>query len=218
MPLTAKAIHEAVEKGEIIIDPFDPAQLNPNSYNVKLGEELGVYVPPGMAEIAAECFRIGTVLPQTQLDCRADNPMIYVKLPAEGALLHPGKLYLGSTVEFTDTPRHVPLIEGRSSLARLGIKAHITGGFGDIGFRGHWTLEIEVTEPVRIYPLMEFAQVYFHTPSGAIEQLYQGKYRDQVRPTPSRLFKEMTHDSDSDDNDTVDGEGTSADTPDAEIR
>jgi dCTP deaminase len=216
MPLTAKAISEAVEKGEIVIKPFDPAQLNPNSYNVCLGDELGVYIPadtPGMAEMVDQCIALGSPLPKAQLDCRKDNPLHCFKMPEAGVLLHPGKLYLGSTVEFTNTPRHVPFIEGRSSLARLGIKAHITGGFGDIGFRGHWTLEIEVTEPVRIYPFMEFAQVYFHLPSGAIELTYQGKYLDQVRPTASRLHQEMTHDPKT--NDIVAGDDSSADTPDA---
>lgn len=195
MPLTASAIREAIKKGEITIKPFEEARLNPNSYNVCLSDELGVYIPadtPGMSEMVEECFRAGQPLPAASLDCRKDNPIHYLKLPRDGAWLYPGKIYLGSTVEFTDTPCHVPLIEGRSSLARLGIKAHITGGFGDIGFRGHWTLEIEVTEKVRIYPFMEFAQIYFHAPQGAIEQTYEGKYRDQVRPTPSRLHKEMT--------------------------
>jgi dCTP deaminase len=204
VPLTAKAISEAVKKGEIVIEPFNPAQLNPNSYNVRLSDELGVYVLPGALQVVADCFRQEVRPPVTQLNCYADNPICYVKLPTEGALLHPGKLYLGSTVEFTDTPYHIPLLEGRSSLARLGIKAHITGGFGDIGFRGHWTLEIEVTEPVRIYPYMEFAQIHFHTPVGAIEQRYNGKYRDQVRPTPSRLFKEVVDGTNN--NDTVDSE------------
>lgn len=207
MPLTARAIRDAVEKGEIILEPFDSAQLNPNSYNVKLSDELGIYVPPGLADLVVDCFRIGGQLPRAELDCRKDNPMIYVKLPPEGTLIWPGKLYLGSTVEFTSTPHHIPLIEGRSSLARLGIKAHITGGFGDIGFRGHWTLEIEVTEPVRIYPFMEFAQIYFHTPTGAIEQLYNGKYSNQIRPTASRLYQEMTHGTDSNHKDTPDSSG-----------
>lgn len=212
MPLTARAICDAIARGEITISPFDNAQLNPNSYNLRISAELGVYVPadtPGMSDLVQKSFRFGNPLPKARLDCRKDNALVYVTMPETGALLHPGKLYLGSTIEYTDIPQHVAVIDGRSSLARLGIKAHITGGFGDIGFRGHWTLEIEVTEPVRIYPFMQFAQIRFHVPHGPIDMTYTGKYRDQVRPTACRLYQELADDNNTnarvDKNDDLSG-------------
>jgi dCTP deaminase len=198
MPLTASEIVNQMDQGRIIIDPFQEAQLNPNSYNVRIGDELGVYIhaeTAGMEEMVRECFAQDLPLPATRLDCRRDNPLIYLTMPEKGALLHPGKLYLGATVERTATPYHVPVIDGRSSLARLGVKVHVTGGFGDIGFKGNWTLEIEVTEPVRIYPFMQFAQIGFHEPTGSIEMTYQGKYQGDTRPTSSRIHKEIPDDS-----------------------
>jgi dCTP deaminase len=198
MPLTASAIKHMLELGRIVIDPFDDAQLNPNSYNVRLGNELGVYIhadTPGMDVLVRECFAQDLPLPATRLDCRKDNPLIYLTMPETGVLLHPGKLYLGATVERTETPYHIPVIDGRSSLARLGVKVHVTGGFGDIGFKGHWTLEIEVTEPVRIYPFMQFAQIGFHEPTGSIDMTYDGKYQGNTRPTSSRIHKEIPDDS-----------------------
>lgn len=198
MPLTASEIVRQMNAGRIVIDPFSDAQLNPNSYNVRIGAELGVYIPAdtdGIKTLVEECFVMDLPLPLARLDCRKDNPLVYLTMPEKGALLRPGKLYLGATVERTETPYHIPMIDGRSSLARLGIKVHVTGGFGDIGFRGHWTLEIEVTEPVRIYPFMQFAQIGFHEPVGSIDMLYDGKYQDQTRPTPSRIYKEIPDDS-----------------------
>lgn len=198
MPLTAHEIRRQLELKRIIIDPFDEAQLNPNSYNVRIGEELGVYVPTnveGVEKLTQQCFAMGARLLGAQLDCRKDNPLVYLKMSEAGVLLYPGKLYLGATVERTETPYHIPVIDGRSSLARLGVKVHVTGGFGDIGFKGHWTLEIEVTEPVRIYPFMQFAQIGFHVPVGKIDRLYDGKYQGHRRPTSSRIYKEISDDS-----------------------
>ena len=198
MPLTASEIVRQMSAGRIVIDPFCDAQLNPNSYNVRIGDELGVYIPadtPGVEPMVKECFALDLPLPATRLDCRKDNPLIYLTMLEKGALLHPGKLYLGATVERTETPYHVPVIDGRSSLARLGVKVHVTGGFGDIGFKGNWTLEIEVTEPVRIYPFMQFAQIGFHEPVGSIDKTYDGKYQGHTRPTPSRIHKEIPDDS-----------------------
>lgn len=198
MPLTANQIRAEMAQKRIVIDPYDEAQLNPNSYNVRIGGELAVYIAadtPGMEDIVRECFAKGLELPKARLDCRKDNPLVYLTMPESGALLYPGKLYLGATVERTETPYHVPVIDGRSSLARLGVKVHVTGGFGDIGFEGNWTLEIEVTEPIRIYPFMQFAQIGFHQPTGAIDKRYDGKYQGDSRPTSSRIYKEIPDDS-----------------------
>ena len=83
-------------------------------------------------------------------------------IPDEGMILQPGILYLASTVEYTETLRHVPIIQGKSSLGRLGLFVHITAGFGDVNFKGHWTLELAVIQPVKIYPGMKIAQICYH--------------------------------------------------------
>lgn len=160
--LTGNAIASAVSRGEIEIDPFERRQLNPNSYNVKLGGKLIVYT-------------------EKVLDVKTPNEYQYLDIPEAGIVLEPGRLYLGATVERTWTEKYVPMIEGRSSLARLGLFVHVSAGFGDIGFRGHWTLEFFAAHPIRIYRNTEIAQVYFHTPEGKIDRLYtsrkyQGNY------------------------------------------
>ena len=74
-------------------------------------------------------------------------------IPEEGLILEPGKLYLGRTVEYTKTDKFVPMLEGRSSIGRLGLFIHVTAGFGDIGFSGFWTLEIHCIQPVKYTPV-----------------------------------------------------------------
>lgn len=154
--LTGSAIAEAVQRGDIQIEPFDARLLNPNSYNVRLGGKLIVYK-------------------EKVLDVRVPNEYQYIDIPETGLVLEPGRLYLGATVERTKTDKYIPMIEGRSSLARLGLFVHVSAGFGDIGFCGHWTLEFVAAHPIRVYRDTEVAQVYFHTPEGKIERLYTSR-------------------------------------------
>lgn len=193
MILTGPEILRQCAEGRIVIEPFDERQLNPNSYNLRLADTLKVYLPA--AEYDPSAWIPSTALPAAGLDCHKDNPTWAFKIPEEGIKLYPGKLYLGATVERTASDHFVPMLEGRSSLARLGISVHQTGGFGDMGFAGHWTLEITCVEPVRIYAGMEACQVQYWTAEGA-RMLYgrldhkPSKYYEQVEPTSSKLFTE----------------------------
>lgn len=157
--------------GSIVIEPFDPDCVGPNSYDVHLGDKLRVYT-------------------DVILDAKQENRTRTITIPEDGIVLQPGQLYLGKTVEWTSSPGFVPMYEGRSSLGRLGVSSHITAGFGDIGFEGNWTLEISVVQPVRIYPGMRIGQLYWHKPVGEITITYQGKYQGQEDVTPSRLFQD----------------------------
>jgi len=112
-----------------------------------------------------------------------------------GLVLIPGRLYIGSTVEYTETHDCVPCIEGRSSVGRLGINIHATAGFGDVGFKGTWTLEISVVEPVRIYPGVQICQISYDTVVGEIMPYTSEKYLGQREPRPSRMWKELKDDN-----------------------
>ena len=109
----------------------------------------------------------------------------------EGFKLEPNQLYLGRTLEYTSTKKFVPMIEGRSSIGRLGIFIHITAGFGDVGFSGYWTLEIFCIKPIIIYPNVEIAQLYYHTIDGEYEEYNSGKYQNNTDIQPSMLYKDF---------------------------
>ncbi|MBQ3646740.1 MAG: dCTP deaminase [Synergistaceae bacterium] len=157
---------------EIIIDPFDESRLNPNSYNLSLHNELLIYT-------------------NKILDMKQQNQTQKILIPSEGYLLEPGKLYLGRTNEFTKTEKFIPMLEGRSSIGRLGICIHVTAGFGDVGFAGYWTLELFCVQPVKIYPDVQIAQIYYHTITEPYERYTKGKYQNNQGIQASMLYKEF---------------------------
>lgn len=171
MILSGKEIKNRLNK-EIFIDPFNEKQLNPNSYNLKLHNELLVY-------------------DEHVLDMKKENKASKIIIPEEGLLLEPGKLYLGRTVEYTKTDKVVPMLEGRSSVGRLGLFIHITAGFGDVGFSGYWTLEIFCVQPIIIYPNVEICQIYYHDINGEYSKYNSGKYQNNEGIQPSLLFKDF---------------------------
>jgi len=156
----------------VVIDPFEEDQLNPNSYNLRLHNELLVY-----EEIV--------------LDMKRPNRHRRMEIPPEGMVLQPNQLYLGRTIEYTETHNLVPMLEGRSSIGRLGLFVHITAGFGDVGFRGYWTLEMFAVQPVRIYPGVQVCQIFYHTLEGAVTEYQSGKYQNNRDIQPSLLFREI---------------------------
>jgi len=119
------------------------------------------------------------------------NPAKKLVIPPEGLLLKQHTLYLGRTVEHTRTEHHVPMLEGRSSIGRLGLFIHVTAGFGDVGFNGFWTLEIFCVQPIRIYPGVEICQIFYHTIDGDYERYVSNKYQDNQEVQPSMLYKDF---------------------------
>ncbi|WP_350343175.1 dCTP deaminase [Proteinivorax tanatarense] len=171
MILSGKEIKNKIGK-EIFIEPFSEKQVNPNSYNLRLHNELLVYE-------------------NKTLDMKSDNKTKNFFIPPEGLVLEPGKLYLGRTVEYTKTNQYVPMLEGRSSIGRLGLFIHVTAGFGDIGFSGYWTLEIFCVQPVKIYPDVEICQIYYHSIEGDYDKYSSGKYQNNRGIQKSLIYEEF---------------------------
>jgi dCTP deaminase len=163
----------------IVIDPFDESHLNPNSYNLSLHGEVLTYE-------------------ELVLDMRKANRVRRMAIPPEGLVLSPNQLYLGRTVERTETYNLVPMIEGRSSIGRLGLFVHVTAGFGDVGFRGYWTLEMFAVQPVRIYAGVSICQIFYHQIFGDFESYQSEKYQNNHDIQPSLLFKELAPECESD--------------------
>ena len=162
----------ARQGGDIVIEPFRPERLNPNSYNLGLHDELLVYE-------------------EVVLDMKHPNRVRRLTIPEDGLVLTPQRLYLGRTAERTETRNLVPMIEGRSSVGRLGLFVHVTAGFGDVGFCGYWTLEIFAVQPVRIYPHVPICQIFYHEVVGGLTTYDSDKYQNNTDIQPSLLYKEL---------------------------
>ncbi len=175
MILSDQKILEAIEKGDIVIEPFDVKCLGTNSYDVHLGKYLAVYE-------------------NRSLDAKKHNTIKEIEIGEEGFEIQPGTLYLGVTEEYTETHTTVPFLEGKSSIGRLGIDIHATAGKGDVGFCNTWTLEISCVQPVRIYAGMPIGQLIYFKIEGDINNYYNkkpnAKYNTRsIRPVESMMWK-----------------------------
>lgn len=167
------AIEKARAAGAIEITPWRPECLGPNSYDVHLGKELVVYT-------------------DEELDCAREPKTRAFEIPPEGYVLQPGTGYLGVTEEYVRATGCVPCLDGRSSLARLFLNIHATAGWGDEGSTGHWTLELSVVQPLRVYAGQPIGQFYFFALTEPPRQSYGARpganyYQQENRPLPSRL-------------------------------
>lgn len=175
MILSDKRILEEMEQGNILVEPFNRNCLGTNSYDVHLGRYMAVYK-------------------NRVLDARAHNEIQEFLIPKDGFMLQPHTLYLGVTEEYTETHKHVPFLEGKSSVGRLGIDIHATAGKGDVGYCNTWTLEISCIQPVRVYGGMPIGQLIYFSVEGQIENLYNtkssAKYINRtVKPVESMMWK-----------------------------
>ncbi len=168
MILTGPEIEREWGNGRIWITPFSNRQIQPNSYDFRLGEELLYYT-------------------EETLDVRRDNPTQTVRMSEGGFLLSPARIYLGHTLEVMGSDTYVPIVRGRSSIARLGLFVHVTADIIDIGSKNQWTLQLHTVQELRIYPYMLIGQVTFWKVQGEIT-LYQGKYQGSMGPYASRSY------------------------------
>jgi dCTP deaminase len=172
MILSDTRILEEIEKKTIIIEPYDREKLGSNSYDVHLGKYLAIYKD----EI---------------LDAKKHNEIEHFEIPVDGYVLHPGQLYLGVTLEYTETHSHVPFLEGKSSTGRLGIDIHATAGKGDVGFCGNWTLEISCKLPVRVYEGMPIGQLIYFPVEGEVAVKYNSKANAKYSHQPNKPVESM---------------------------
>ncbi|MFV0307573.1 MAG: dCTP deaminase [Desertimonas sp.] len=184
MILSDRSLREAIAEGRIVIDPHDPALIQPSSIDVRLDRFFRVFRnhTTGVIDVKQDQTEM-TELIETAAD--------------DVFMLHPGEFVLGSTLERVAVPDDlVGRVEGKSSLGRLGLLIHSTAGFIDAGFDGHVTLELAnvASLPITLYPGMKIGQISFMTMTTAADQPYGkgakgSKYQGQRGPTPSRYFE-----------------------------
>jgi len=182
--LSDRTIRELLESRRIVIDPLDPACIQPSSVDLRLDRFFRV-------------FRNHTM---RVIDVREDQEELteLVEIEEDDAfILHPGEFVLGSTAERVALPDDlVARLEGKSSLGRLGLLIHSTAGFVDAGWDGYLTLELSnvANLPITLYPGMKIGQISFLQMTTPAEHPYGSsqvgsKYKGQRGPTPSRYFE-----------------------------
>ena len=183
MLLSDRDLKAAIEDGRLVIDPYDPAMVQPSSIDVRLDRYFRVF----------ENHRYPHIDPAEQ----QDELTRMVETPAgEPFILHPGEFVLGSTYEtITLADDIASRLEGKSSLGRLGLLTHSTAGFIDPGFSGHVTLELSnvATLPIKLWPGMKIGQVCVIKLSSPAEHpygsaIYGSRYQGQRGPTPSKSY------------------------------
>lgn len=186
MILSDKSIKELLKSKKLVITPFDEDLVQPSSYNLRLANTFRIF------RNTKHAF-LDTKKPVSDfmelIEIKNDEPII----------IHPREFLLGETREYFEFPNDmVGRLEGKSSLARLGIIIHTTAGYFDPGFKGTGTLEITnlANIPIALYPGMKIAQMSFHYLSTPADFPYGSrslgsKYQGQHGPTESRLFREF---------------------------
>ncbi|HXF56786.1 MAG TPA: dCTP deaminase [Actinomycetota bacterium] len=186
MILSDRSIREEIERGRIVIDPFDERCLQPSSVDLHVDRR----------------FRVFHNARYPYIDVKRDMPDLTELVEVQGEdpfILHPGEFVLGSTLERVRLPDDiVARLEGKSSLGRLGLLIHSTAGYVDPGWDGYLTLELSnvANLPITIYPGMKIGQISFFRLSSPAEHPYGSrergsKYQGQRGPTPSRFFEEF---------------------------
>jgi dCTP deaminase len=179
--LSDRDILAELDKGRVVLEPFDPDMVQPSSIDLRLDR----------------LFRVFENHRYPHIDPAEDQPeLTRLVEPAddEPFILHPGEFVLGSTYEVVTLPDDIAArLEGKSSLGRLGLLTHSTAGFIDPGFSGHVTLELSnvATLPIKLWPGMKIGQFCFFRLSSPAEHpygsdRYGSRYQGQRGPTPSR--------------------------------
>ncbi|MDG4762950.1 dCTP deaminase [Solwaraspora sp. WMMD406] len=185
MLLSDRDIVAETKNGNLSLDPFEPALIQPSSIDVRLDRY----------------FRVFNNHLYTHIDpsTRQDDLTSQVEVPAgDPFVLHPGEFVLASTLEVVSLGDALAArLEGKSSLGRLGLLTHSTAGFIDPGFSGHVTLELSnvANLPIKLWPGMKIGQLCIFRLSSAAEHpygssVYGSRYQGQRGPTPSRSWKQ----------------------------
>lgn len=185
MILSGPEIDRVMALGEVSVTPPPTWLAGPNSLDLRLGSKLYRYDIGTNWLTRAIYSRFPSLAPP--INPNAPPPLIEVLPDATGGwVLRPGVLYIGSTLERTRVDGYVPYLDGRSSLGRLGVFAHVTAGRGDDGWDGCWTAELVAVQKIRLHPGMRAFQLTLHKIHGE-RRPYKGRYQHDTEPTASRF-------------------------------
>ena len=184
MVLTDREIQSAIENDQILINPA-PSEVaySSTSLDLTLSKFLRVWKTVPVAGVDQ------IVCPATEGYKFSDFAQAYSDLKevgAEGYVLEPGVFVLGWTEESVELPVYARLaarVEGKSSLARLGIGIHITAPTIHAGFKG--TIQLEICNhgllKVKLIPGMPVCQLIFEQTLGTPDKGYTGQFYGQAK-------------------------------------
>ena len=161
--LSGQAIQHKQLSGDIIIEPFNPNNVQPNSYDITLGNWVVRFIEND-EEIRLDEFDWRGLYAAPEF--------------CSTIMLSAGERVLCHTNEFFGSLKgSVPCLATRSTIARLGLDICGSAGFGDIGYINRWTLELQNNNPNTLHlPVgIRIGQVYFNELSGSHSK-YKGKY------------------------------------------
>ncbi len=182
MVLSDKTIKEQLAEGRIVVEPLDPADIQPSSIDLRLGDDFQVFRNSRYPYIDPMREQEGLM---ERVTATAEEPFV----------LHPGEFVLGTTVERVALPVDiVARLEGKSSLGRLGLLIHSTAGYVDPGWDGQITLELSnvANLPIVLRPGMKIGQISFSLMTSAVDRPYGSeglgsRYQHQQGASPSKM-------------------------------
>lgn len=192
MKLSDVDIRRYLSEGRIAIEP-PPAesQIGAMSVDLQLGHSFRVFTPgkASFVDLAPPPGVIGEDMEalMTHVEVDDDTPFY----------LHPGDFALGVTIQQVTLPPDIAgRLDGRSSLARLGLMVHATAHTIDPGWNGRITLEFFNCGrlPLALRAGMRICAISFETLMSPTSKPYaarpDSKYREQSAPIPSRISRE----------------------------
>ena len=193
MALSDKRILEEIERGNILVHPWDPSCLSTSSLDVRLGRYYYRQIPSlfPVYNIWSE-DHTARVWGEPQKALSAKNVLAHIRgfkfgegIEPDDAviLINPGETILGHTEEFVGGMNVITTkMQARSSLGRSGIEVCKCAGWGDVGYVNRWTMEITNNSKHYHIPLVvgrRIAQLIFFETGPILDKNYahSGKYQ-----------------------------------------
>ena len=183
MVLTDREIQVAIQERQIVIDPVPgPERYSSTSLDLTLGKPMRIWNRPETPGVESPIMCPGA--PDYKYAEVVRQYTQSKELDADGHVMKPGDFILGWTAEEIELPTQSRLaarVEGKSSLARIGIGIHITAPTIHAGFSGNIQLEIFNLGPlhVRLVPGMPVCQLIFEQTLGTPQKGYRGQFFGQ---------------------------------------
>lgn len=183
MMYSDKDLLHALETGDLQVDPLKKEHVTGATIDLTLHES----------------FRVFRTTHMTHIDVKKEFDVTekVEAHPKDGSfIIHPGEFVLGSTAEkLTLSPKLAGILEGRSSLGRIGLIVHATASLIKPGFSGYTTLEMSNISnlPIKLYAGMRIAQLAILELKSPANVPYSStaKYQHQDTPAASRIWMDF---------------------------